>query len=470
MTTENYTVHPYIEKVLHKNGFSFDKVSNGRARYLNKNKMAIEVRGTNTQHVFNGNGNPIELNMNDYEYKAYDLSKKLKEHVAQHNNEMIQNDTNIHGNLIKDLNDYYKSGSINNHLISENKEETLHGKDANLYAKRIVGNLIKSKNISAEHLIQLGKANAGSHISSVINHKNIQASDLPKLYKSNNDTITDAILDSDKADGKLLHNIYTDHKSNEHIKLLLLKHKNLAKNDLNDIATAPDSPVINIDGKWKHKQNSLGKPIHSTVEGIKNFHHWFGGSKIVDKYGRPLVAYHGSHIDGIDEFKPTDSERTGFMGSTTKVKSHAFFFSGDKDLAWDFAHNRHDYFRYDNKTKQNMKANVMSVYLKSDNPLDLSGTPAQSIRKLKSIGIDTDKEIGSHSPTIPDIYGLLDHKHITDKFLEKGHDAVFLKEDSIKGGRSIAILKQNNIKSIKNHGTFSHDSNKLLESLISCLS
>lgn len=48
--------------------------------------------------------------------------------------------------------------------------------------------------------------------------------------------------------------------------------------------------------------NSLGKPIHSTKEGIKRFWQWFGESKIVNPQGRPLVMYRGTHNEGVESY------------------------------------------------------------------------------------------------------------------------------------------------------------------------
>ena len=59
---------------------------------------------------------------------------------------------------------------------------------------------------------------------------------------------------------------------------------------------------IDIDGQQRPTTNSLGQPIHHTEEGIRNFYQWFGESKAIDRKGRPLVMYHGTHND-ISEFK-----------------------------------------------------------------------------------------------------------------------------------------------------------------------
>jgi len=71
----------------------------------------------------------------------------------------------------------------------------------------------------------------------------------------------------------------------------------------------------------KPTENSLGKPIHATEQGIVNFWKWFKNSKAVDAKGRPLVVYHGTHAD-IDQIDTTkygkglDQYGSGFYTTT----------------------------------------------------------------------------------------------------------------------------------------------------------
>jgi len=65
--------------------------------------------------------------------------------------------------------------------------------------------------------------------------------------------------------------------------------------------------TINVDGVERPTQNSAGRPIHPTAEGIRNFWRWFGDSKVVDEKGRPLVMYHGT-LEDFNIFK-LDSDR-----------------------------------------------------------------------------------------------------------------------------------------------------------------
>lgn len=52
--------------------------------------------------------------------------------------------------------------------------------------------------------------------------------------------------------------------------------------------------TIEVDGIIRSKLNNLGQPIHKTEEGIINFWKWFGNSKVIDNTGRPLVVHHGT--------------------------------------------------------------------------------------------------------------------------------------------------------------------------------
>lgn len=204
--------------------------------------------------------------------------------------------------------------------------------------------------------------------------------------------------------------------------------------------------------------NNLGKPIHSTDEGILNFHQWFDNSKLTDEQGRPKVFYHGTWNNKINSFKPTASKRTGFMGSNREVISPVHFFTEDRDMAWDFANNRAEDKKYNGtrEEKDIVKPTVIPVYLKAHSILDL--TKSDSTSKLKKLGITLDDN------TLSDKYLMLDNAEHVDK-IKKHYDAVLLKENIKKGGRSIAILHSNNIKHINNKGGF-NSSNMLYESVI----
>lgn len=44
-------------------------------------------------------------------------------------------------------------------------------------------------------------------------------------------------------------------------------------------------------------ENSMGNPIATSEQSLKNFWNWFGNSKVIDKNGRPLVMHRGDESD-----------------------------------------------------------------------------------------------------------------------------------------------------------------------------
>ena len=62
----------------------------------------------------------------------------------------------------------------------------------------------------------------------------------------------------------------------------------------------PMPDTITVDGIERPTANSEGRPIHPSVEGVRNFWRWFGESAVTDDQGRPLVTYHGTTEDVAD--------------------------------------------------------------------------------------------------------------------------------------------------------------------------
>ena len=123
------------------------------------------------------------------------------------------------------------------------------------------------------------------------------------------------------------------------------------------LSESTEHPMISVDGVMKHRHNSLGQPIHHSEEGIKNFHHWFGGSKVVDEHGRPLVVYHGTPHYGFDSF---DISKFGQRDSGDFGKG--IYFSSNKISA-----SSYETPGYFNKPGAGDK--TYSVYLKMESPL-----------------------------------------------------------------------------------------------------
>lgn len=108
-----------------------------------------------------------------------------------------------------------------------------------------------------------------------------------------------------------------------------------------------DATTVEVDGKERTVFNSKGQPIHSTLEGVRNFWRWFGDSRVVDDQGRPLVVYHGTAAD-IEAFDPELTK--------SPIFGKAVYFAGDAATASGYATGE--------------GANVLPVYLSVSTPTD----------------------------------------------------------------------------------------------------
>jgi hypothetical protein len=172
----------------------------------------------------------------------------------------------------------------------------------------------------------------------------------------------------------------------------------------------PDT--ITIKGKERPTKNSLGKLISTDIKSIENFWKWFGDSKIVDKQSRPLVVYHGTNSN-FDAFE---------ISNPKSVLGSGFYFSQERAKAESYANKE--------------GANIIPVYLKSDNPFEF------------------------RYETVPDWYMSDD---IKSEVLAHGYDGQVL----ISWGemQEIVVYHPNQIKSaIGNNGNFSLTSIKMTES------
>lgn len=110
---------------------------------------------------------------------------------------------------------------------------------------------------------------------------------------------------------------------------------------------------VEVSGKNRPTKNELGDFISSTIEGVISFWKWFGDSKTVDSKGRPKVFYHQSQTK-ITEFFKTK----GIKRPTYSQAKEGIYFSDDKNVT-------------EAKYKKNDKGQLVSAYLKIENPLDM---------------------------------------------------------------------------------------------------
>ena len=134
-------------------------------------------------------------------------------------------------------------------------------------------------------------------------------------------------------------------------------------------------PMVNIDGKMHHVNTSKGVPIHNTIEGIKNFHKWFGKSKTVDEHGRPHVFYHGTSSD-IDQFHLTHT------GKGNDQYGSGFYLTNSPEKASYYASASTDYHYTGDKPKS---SNVIPAYVSIKKPINKDSERPLSMSHLHAL-------------------------------------------------------------------------------------
>lgn len=168
-------------------------------------------------------------------------------------------------------------------------------------------------------------------------------------------------------------------------------------------------------------------------EQTSEFKKWFGGSKVVDENGEPLVVYHGTTAD-VTAFDPAK------RGSDTKTKSaeKGFYFTSSPRHASVYADGVTNTMR--NQTRDG--ANVVPVYVQMQNP--------KIIKTRRPVEMEVDVDDGQTvQNAIDDGYdGIIVSREVGDEY----------------DGKLVIAFRPNQIKSaIGNNGAFSPDSDNILE-------
>ena len=195
--------------------------------------------------------------------------------------------------------------------------------------------------------------------------------------------------------------------------------------------------------EWQAKKQSgqvLGQSQVDTA--TPEFKNWFGGSKVVDGGGQPLVVYHGTAKDGyVDttDIQAFDKTRTG---DRWNADSRGFFFTNDHKIS--------DYYSKSDRDYSDPGAGNGAVY-----PVYLS------IKKPLEIVIPKSEDVVSYWDN--------NSQKIQDKAAKGGHDGVILIDKTQKVGseyvKSIVAFEPTQIKSVFNSGAFDpNNPNILLQS------
>lgn len=169
----------------------------------------------------------------------------------------------------------------------------------------------------------------------------------------------------EKAGSAGVHNAKTEKPSFKE-KIAKTAVNTIVKHD-NKLNEAAGHPMIDIgDGEMRHTTNSEGDRIHDTDDGIKNFHKWFGDSKVVDKHGRPRVIYHGSGAEDITKFDPDRAGSVQYSDwgkgvYTTTSKSNADYYRVEAVKKSDEKYNKL-YAKYETESKGSRTINGTPQY------------------------------------------------------------------------------------------------------------
>lgn len=199
--------------------------------------------------------------------------------------------------------------------------------------------------------------------------------------------------------------------------------------------------------------NSLGEPVAKTGEGVKNFNKWFKGSKVVDEQGKPLVMYHGTPNATFEEFKP------------------GTYFTPNKEYADKYHRQGASYLGVKNSAE---KPGTYETYLSIKKPFDTRDKEARDIFYKYYYG---QRGVGSDlsEKGLPDwMEGEDLIEFLTTEGKKFGYDGLILDEGGTGGygqevidrGISYLPFKANQVKSVKNRGTFSKKDNNIYKALI----
>jgi len=198
---------------------------------------------------------------------------------------------------------------------------------------------------------------------------------------------------------------------------------------------------VEVSGKKQPTKNELGEFISSSIEGIINFWKWFGDSKTIDSKGRPKVFYHQSQTK-ISEFFKTK----GIKRPTYSQAKEGIYFSDDKNVT-------------EAKYKKNDKGQLVSAYLKIENPLNLGTNDAMyfngdKVQYAKIVTANFKKSMaGEKEDADPDIILYTISKKASNWLSKNGYDGLIGADGEHK---EIVVFNPAQIKATNNSGNFSN--------------
>jgi hypothetical protein len=178
----------------------------------------------------------------------------------------------------------------------------------------------------------------------------------------------------------------------------------------------------------------------------KNFKNWFGGSKVTDNKGKPLVMYHGTVEDNIRAF---ERNQLGLI-FVTPSKKFANQFSmrgmGETPLK-----------NIEAMEEDGLAPNVIPLYVSAKNPFDFANKDhvdavIKALEKIEDQGGNVPAAAMNAKKLSSGDWVFLEDESVVLGVKRAGFDAMYVLEDGIK---NIAVFDPNQLKSaIGNIGTF----------------
>lgn len=230
----------------------------------------------------------------------------------------------------------------------------------------------------------------------------------PKYVTVHGIKITDAMRQS-VLGGQYLYQLNTEDTIAAHL-----------RREFSDVV--PDNMVDPItDAIWRKRSGmdishlpQAQQDFVNRVVGGENLEKWFGGSKVVDANGKPLVVYHGTN----KEFQSYD------INKAAAIDTAGFYFTKDPGDASMYA-----------KAWGTTGSNVQPVYLRIDNPAD-----AETLRTVqRETGLSRYRDVAAFK----------------QELIKRGYDGI------ITGSEYVAF-KPEQIKSVFNRGTFDPNDARIL--------
>jgi hypothetical protein len=222
-----------------------------------------------------------------------------------------------------------------------------------------------------------------------------------------------------------------------------------------------DTKTVMVDGKERTVFNSEGRPIHPTVEGVRNFWRWFKPQYRIntDLDGRPIEFYHGG-VSSADSFSsplwvtPNAKDAAGYADRTAWHES----ILEDEDYGMDYRTSDDYSPKYDVAPAGGQQ--VYPLYASSEKALDLTGygnsSDINTMHRLlvrdgviDQIDQDVIDEIGSElgtadkfsdADTVHPNWRIFEALDVYEQAKKRGYDTVRITDASVTGNSSPGLL------------------------------